>query len=159
MDAATTLGTVSIIVALISLGASAALTYRQLKLGRHANHASALMYMYSEMRSLRFHANYNFIVHRLQAEHSPEDGVYGLPAYAQAAVIDIAYYYQNLANMMHFGLLDKRAILPMIRSRIINLWFAIKPFVEAERRRPTHTGTVTLLQYLEKYAEEAQGEM
>ena len=80
------------------------------------------------------HANYNYVTHRLKVDYSPTHGVFGLPEHAQAAVVDVAYYYQNLANMMNFGLLDKDAVLPMIQTRIVNLWGAIKPFVEVERQ-------------------------
>jgi hypothetical protein len=114
------------------------------------------MSLYSELRSPRFHAHYNYVVHRLNVDYAPNHGVFGLPEHAQAAVIDIAYYYQNLANMMNFGLLDKDAVLPMIQTRIVNLWGAIRPFVEVERQREVITEPISMLKSLEKYADEAR---
>ena len=114
------------------------------------------MALYSELRSPRFHAHYNYVVHQLGAEYTPDHGIFGLPEHAQTAVIDVAYYYQNLANMMNFGLLDKAAVLPMIRTRLINLWCAIEPFVVTERQRQAIAEPITVLQVLEQYVAHAR---
>jgi hypothetical protein len=110
------------------------------------------MALYSDLRSPGFHANYNYVVHQLGNEFAPSRGIFGLPSAAQGAVVDVAYYYQNLANMMNFGLLDELEVLPMVRTRIINLWRAIEPFVVVERKRPAPACSITVLEVLEKYA-------
>jgi hypothetical protein len=156
MDTATLLGVAAIVVSLISLCTSAILTYRQIRLGRHANHADALLGLYTELRKPQFHAHYNYVVHQLGLDYRPDGGIFGLPVHAQAAVVDVAYYYQNLANLMEFGLLDKTTVLPMIRTRIINLWLAIEPFVKAERQREVAAGPITFLMALERYAADAR---
>src|SRR4051812_6614692 len=113
MDRTTSLAILALIVSILSLGTSAYLTYRQIRLNRESKHGAALMALYSDLRSLGFHAHYNYVVHQLREDYTPCHGIFGLPGHAQAAVVDVAYYYQNLANMMHFGLLDQKAVLPM----------------------------------------------
>jgi hypothetical protein len=114
------------------------------------------MALYTDMRSPSFHAHYNYVVHRLAADYPAECGIYGLPENAQTAVVDVAYYYQNLANLMRFGLLDKVKVLPMIRTRIINVWAALEPYVRTERQRQAVVGPITVLIALEQYAAEAR---
>ncbi|WP_433506754.1 hypothetical protein ACQP04_09855 [Pseudonocardia halophobica] len=54
--------------------------------------------------------------------------------------------------MMEFGLLDRSEVLPMIRTRIVNLWAAIEPYVEIERQRAAVAGSITVLMTLERHA-------
>lgn len=156
VEASTILGVAALVVSVIALCISAFLTYRQIRLARHANHAPALIALYSELRSPHFHARYNYVVTCLAAEHKPDLGIFGLPQDAQTAVLDVAYYYQNLANLMNFGLLDKDKVLPMIRTRLYHTWAAIEPFVEAERKRETPGAPGRLLSILEDNAIEAR---
>jgi hypothetical protein len=44
----------------------------------------------------------------------------------------------------------------MIRSRIINLWCSIEPFVVTERQRQAIAETITVLQVLAQYAAHAR---
>jgi hypothetical protein len=57
---------------------------------------------------------------------------------------------------MRFGLLDKVKVLPMIRTRIINVWAALEPYVRTERQRQAVVGPITVLIALEQYAAEAR---
>ncbi|MFC5948377.1 hypothetical protein ACFQH9_08835 [Pseudonocardia lutea] len=53
---------------------------------------------------------------------------------------------------MEFGLLDRSKVLAMIRTRIVNLWAALQPYVEVERQRAALTGSITILMTLERHA-------
>lgn len=43
------------------------------------------------------------------------------------------YYYQSFANLAVFGLLDQTLLVTVLRTRIVSVWKAVRPFVERER--------------------------
>jgi hypothetical protein len=56
-----------------------------------------------------------------------------LPAEAKAAFCSVVYYYQSFANLAVFGLLDQTLLVTVLRTRIVSVWKAVRPFVERER--------------------------
>jgi hypothetical protein len=138
MDNSTVLGTIAIAVSVLALLTSSGLAYLQMKLLRQANHIPALVALFSELRSATFHKRYNYIVGRLHSDHRPELGIFDLPEDVQEAVLDIAYYYQNIANLIRFGIIDEASTIEIVRERVVRVWAALAPYIYVERARAPH---------------------
>lgn len=145
------LGIVAIVVSLLALCTSTLLAARQVSLMRRANDIPAVVQLLSEFRSRQFHDDYIYVTTRLRAEHDPQLGITALPDPAKSAVLSVAYYYQNFAFLIGFEILDERKVMAVLRTRIIDTWSAIGPYVLAERTK----NPPTFLTMLEALAERA----
>jgi hypothetical protein len=142
-------------VSLLALGASGVTARRQIVLQKHANYAPILLGTLSEFRSGKFHRDHAFVCERLPVEHSPQNGISGLPEDVQDRIYSVAYFYQNFSALISLGVMDVRHVMPILRGRLIPLWEAISPFVEAERSASGYPRT-HMMTALESLAEQAE---
>ena len=128
MDTSITLSVAAVLVSVLALFASTFLTVGQLRLLRQTNHLPPIIELLSEFRSSKLHDNFAYVTTRLREEHDPELSIFELPEPARSTVIDTAYYYQTIASLVGFGVLDERIIV-VIRTRIIRVWESIEPYL------------------------------
>src|SRR3954451_19731960 len=134
MDSGTVLGVAALIVSLVALSLSTTLSVVQARLLRDANHIPAVVELLSEFRKPQLHEDYQYVTQKLRREHGPQLGISGLPEPAKSAVISVAYYFQTFAFMVGFGIIDERRLfVTALRGRVLAVWNAIEPYVEAER--------------------------
>lgn len=122
-----------VVIAVIAIAVPTWLGMRQTRISRHANNIQAMVGLLSEFRSASFHEEHDYVCARLQQEHAPDCGVRGLPHDAKQAFCNVVYYYQSLANLTVFKVVDEDLFLPLLRYRIATVWQAARPYVERER--------------------------
>ncbi|WP_406004977.1 hypothetical protein OG440_01470 [Streptomyces sp. NBC_00637] len=122
-----------VIIAVIAIAVPTWLGVRQTRISRHANNIQAMINLLAEFRSAGFHDQHDYVCARLQQEHAADGGVRGLPYDAKAAFCNVVYYYQSLANLTVFKIVDEEIFLPLLRYRIVSVWQAARPYVERER--------------------------
>jgi hypothetical protein len=144
-------------IAVVAVVTSVVFSARQARIANHANHISVVIDLLAEFRSAEFHEQHDYVCLRLGAENDPADGVRGLPADAKEAFYGVVYYYQSFANAAVFGLLDDTLLVTILRTRIISVWKAVRPFVERERELRGDVGGgnyMTIFEELARLAEE-----
>jgi Domain of unknown function (DUF4760) len=159
----------AIIISVLALCVSVFIGFRQLRLARQANHVPVLLALLSELRSYQFHKNYNLVMSLNEKEYPSSCGIFGLPETMQTAVLDVAYHYQAIANLVELGILDEEPVLQMTRMRVFYTWKSVKPYVETERKRSSHyvqtegeksskSSHQQMLSILEQFADKANPE-
>ncbi|MFI5838837.1 hypothetical protein ACIA8K_03865 [Catenuloplanes sp. NPDC051500] len=81
-----------------------------------------------------FQADQRYVVTRLREEHDPQLGIDALPEPATAKAWNVGFMYENLGIMLAFGLVDRRIILSIGNYRLRQVWEALAPYIETERR-------------------------
>ncbi|MGI5405119.1 DUF4760 domain-containing protein [Streptomyces sp. CA-135486] len=133
MDSSVVFNVATTSIAVVAVVTSIVFNARQARTAQHANHISVMVDLLQEFRSAEFHEQHDYVCTRLGAEHDPEAGVRGLPGEAKTAFYSVVYYYQSFANLAVFGLLDETLMVTVLRTRIVSVWQAVRPFVERER--------------------------
>src|SRR5437868_12579516 len=100
----------AIALSTLALTCSTYLAHRQVTLMRRASYLPVYLAFLNEFRSMEFHDRYRFVCERLPVEYEPDNGLSGLPDDARRAVLDIAYYFQNLNLVWRLSLLDEKVI-------------------------------------------------
>ncbi|WP_157430524.1 DUF4760 domain-containing protein [Actinomadura macra] len=148
------LNLVAIALSALALACSTYLAHRQVTLMHRSAYLPVYLAFLNEFRSMEFHDRYRFVCERLPHEHEPGNGLSGLPDEARRAVLDIAYYFQNLILVWRLSLLDEQ-VLATMGIRFLRVWDAIAPFVEREREL-MGAPEFRLMSSLEAFAEEVR---
>ncbi|HEV2372690.1 MAG TPA: hypothetical protein VGS19_11015 [Streptosporangiaceae bacterium] len=126
---------VAVVLSVLALAISTYLALHQNQIQRRANYLSACTGMFAGFRSAAFHDHYLFVTETLPSAYDPQLGISGLPEEARIAVYDMAYFFQNLAQLRLLRILDEE-IFAQLHIRIIRVWDAIAPIRPA--RAPSH---------------------
>ncbi|WP_329337992.1 hypothetical protein OG866_25030 [Streptomyces sp. NBC_00663] len=152
MDSSVVFNIVTTGIAVVAVVTSVVFSARQARIAKHANHISVMIDLLAEFRSVEFHDQHDYVTQRLGAENDPAAGVRGLPAEPRAAFYSVVYYYQSFANLAVFGLLDETLLATVLRTRIVSVWQAVRPFVERERELRGEAGGGTYMSIFEELA-------
>lgn len=152
MDSSVVFNVATTGIAVVAVVTSVVFSARQARIANHANHISVMIDLLSEFRSAEFHEQHDYVTMRLGAEQDPEAGVRGLPDEAKSAFYSVVYYYQSFANLAVFGLLDESLLVTVLRTRIVSVWEAVRPFVERERELRGEGSGGTYLSIFEEMA-------
>jgi hypothetical protein len=144
MDSSVVFNVVTAVIAVVAVVTSIVFSARQTRIAQHSNHISVMIDLLAEFRSAEFHKQHDYVCERMGVEHAPEVGVRGLPDEAKAAFYSVVYYYQSFANLAVFGLLDQTLLVTVLRTRIVSVWQAVRPFVERERQLRGENGGMYL---------------
>ncbi|MEV6171585.1 hypothetical protein AB0L99_25590 [Streptomyces sp. NPDC051954] len=155
MDSSVVFNVVTAVIAVVAVVTSIVFSARQARIAHHSNHISVMVDLLAEFRSVEFHEQHDYVCMRLGVEHDPEGGVRGLPDEAKAAFYSVVYYYQSFANLAVFGLLDETLLVTVLRTRIVSVWQAVRPFVERERELRGEGSGGTYLSIFEELARHA----
>jgi hypothetical protein len=139
---------VSGVSALISLFVGS----RQIIQFRRVNHFPVVADMLGEFRKAEFHMSYDYVVNKLQDEHSLDLGIMNLPEPARSDVINIAFYFQTFASLRRFKILRESKNLGNLYLRTVEVWDAIAPYVMEERKNAKGQANEHTLALLEQYA-------
>ncbi|MDN3023263.1 hypothetical protein [Streptomyces sp. S.PB5] len=152
MDSSVVFNIATTAIAVVAVVTSIVFSARQARIAKHANHISVMSALLSEFRSVEFHEQHDYVCERLGVEQDPDGGVRGLPADAKAAFYSVVYYYQSFANLAVFGLLDETLLATVLRTRIVSVWQAVRPFVERERELRGEAGGGNYMSIFEELA-------
>jgi hypothetical protein len=153
---ASVLSVIAIMVSLAALMISSLITTRQAKYMRHANHLPLLAQMINEIRNPVFMKDQEFIEQCLAAQCDPSAGLHGLPFDVKARVFNVAGFYQSVAALAAFDLVDREKIILLLGRRALRAWIALEPFIEAEREKSEPSATIySIFEDLATRAEEA----
>jgi hypothetical protein len=134
MDAGMTVNAIAIAISIIALAASSFIAISQLRTSRSANLALVtLEHLTRETRTDDFMESEDFVLCRLNSEHSPDAGIYGLPKEARKHVQRIGQYYAGLGIVSVFRATEGALLLGAIHWRVQVAWSALEPYVRAER--------------------------
>ncbi|MFF0087357.1 hypothetical protein ACFYR1_48105 [Streptomyces canus] len=132
MDISTMINTGAVVVSVSALAISSWLARNQFTAQRHGNHVGPVLDLLSELRSLDFQRNYAFI--RDELPQLPSDsGISGLDLDAQRKIYDVGYFLQLWAVLAYLDIIDERFVNALLRRRYLEIWAALKPFVNKER--------------------------
>jgi hypothetical protein len=100
---------------------------------RHANQIPIMIDLFNHIRSPEFVRKERDLWNGLSKESDPSLRFQRMPDDVHDSVYYICAYYQMVAFLVAFGVLDRRlAILPL-HYRVAKTWSTVKPYVEAER--------------------------
>lgn len=142
------LNTVAIGLSVMALLSSTYFAFQQVSSMKRANYLPAYLALLNDFRSPTFHQHHRYVIQRLRAEHNPDHGISGLPAEAQEAIYDVAFFLHNFVILKRLGIIDDR-YLTTLNDRVVRTWEAIGPFVQREREL---VPLPHLLQILEDHA-------
>ncbi|MFI6316210.1 hypothetical protein ACIBG8_01755 [Nonomuraea sp. NPDC050556] len=135
-------------LSVLALLSSVYFAFQQVTSTKRANYVPAYLTLLDGFRSPTFHQHHRYVVQRLGVEHDPDLGISGLPAEAQEAVYDVAFFLHNFVILERLGIIDDR-YLTTLNDRVVRTWQAIAPFVRREREL---VPLPHLLQILEDHA-------
>jgi len=124
---------VALTASIIALVTSAVFALRQSRLMRHANQIPIMIDLFNQVRSPEFVRKERHLWAALSNESDPRLGFQGMSDDMHDSAYSVYAYYQMVAFLVAFGVLDKRlAILPL-HYRVVKTWSTVKSYVYAER--------------------------
>ncbi|WP_405407144.1 hypothetical protein [Streptomyces decoyicus] len=124
----------ALVVSVVALMVSGAVSVRQLRLTAHANTLPVLVDLFREHRSVRL-ARARQFVHEQLPVCDLSAGLAGLPEDGQDLVRELAWYYDNLGALVAHGVVDIEPVSGYLGGSVISVWEHIEPLVAAERAR------------------------
>jgi hypothetical protein len=118
---------------LLSLSVASLLAFRQYRAMHNANQIPVLLELIYRGRSLSFRQNEQELWTSLDF-HNPKLGIGALPSDTRDKVLETELFYQNLAYLIVFRMVDRELAMLPIHYRLQRTWAAIGPFVLNERK-------------------------
>ncbi|MFD4740707.1 hypothetical protein ACFWNQ_25575 [Streptomyces virginiae] len=124
----------ALVVSLVALGISGAVSWRQLRLTEHANTLPVVVDLFREHRSVRLARARSFVHEELPA-CDLSLGLAGLPAEGQELVRELAWYYDNLGALVTHGVVEIEPVSGYLGGSVVTVWEKMEPLVAVERAR------------------------
>jgi hypothetical protein len=122
---------ITLLISIISLVVAAYVGTRQYAIQHNSNNVPINFEILSRLQSAEFHDNFDFAIERLQ-EYDPDSGLVGLPREARIKVLSSCYFFQHIAMLILLDLIDERIFTAFFRARVVALWAAVEPFIQAD---------------------------
>jgi hypothetical protein len=134
IDSSLLLNVGSLIASLVAVAISVIVSARQSRLAWSGNHIPLVVEVFGEFRSGQMHRNEQRILERLSSGSIPEDVPFSaMPDEIQDSLYSVCHYYQMVAYLVFFGVLDRQMAYLALHFRVITMWRVIEPHVYAER--------------------------
>jgi hypothetical protein len=147
----TVLNIAALFASLLALTISSFLALRQSRLMRHANQLPVVIDLFRELRADTFITREQEIWHSLPGNEDPAKGFGGIPTPLRTYAYDICLYYQTVAYLVNFKMLDSELAYTALHYRVLRTWSSVKSFVYGERAM--RGGKDTFLNSFETFAE------
>ncbi|MGA5503665.1 DUF4760 domain-containing protein [Streptomyces umbrinus] len=128
------LETAALVVSLVALAVSGSVSFRQLRLTKHANTLSVLVDLFREHRSVRL-AQAPQVVHERLPACDLSAGLAGLSENDRDLVRELAWFYDNLGALVTHGVVDIEPVSGYLGGPVISVWEGMQPLVQAERAK------------------------
>lgn len=133
MNLSTILNVAAITASLLALAVSSFLALRQSRLMRHANQVPVVIDLFRELRADTFITREQQIWSSLPGDMDPSGGFAGIPEPLRTYVYDICLFYQTVAYLFIFKMIDDKLVYTAFHYRILRTWSSVAPFVRGER--------------------------
>lgn len=147
----TILNVAALSASLLALAVSSLLALRQSRLMRHANQLPVIIDLFRELRADTFIIREQEIWRNLPGDKEPSKGFGGIPEPLRTYVYDITLFYQTVAYLVNFNMIDDSLAYTALHYRILRTWSSVESFVRGERA--IRGGENTFLNSFEKMAE------
>ena len=140
MDVGVATNIIAVLISLAAIALSSVFAMHQLRSVRRSNSTVvAIELLTRECRSDDFLESEEFVLYQLP-NHSPDAGVGGLSPQGRRHVARVGLYYSALGALSVFGGIEDQMILSLVPTRSRRAWFALEPYIMAERalRSPTY---------------------
>ncbi|MEU1708403.1 hypothetical protein ABZ478_24025 [Streptomyces sp. NPDC005706] len=124
----------ALVVSLVALAVTGAVSFRQLRLTEHANTLPVLVDLFREHRSVRL-AQARQVVHEQLSAYDLSAGLAGLPEDDRHLVRELAWFYDNLGALVAHGVVDIEPVSGYLGGSVISVWESLQPLVQAERAK------------------------
>lgn len=133
MEAQTVLAVVAVVVSLVALLLSSAISWRQLRSMQNANHLPvAIELLTRDYGRPEFQQNERAMLEQLSSI-DPAVAFSQLPEPLMSKSLQVIAFYDSMGILVSFGCIDEDLVLTTINYRIRQVWKALEPFVRAER--------------------------
>jgi hypothetical protein len=130
----------AVLISVSAIAASSLFALRQLRSMRRSDDMVVTIELLTrECRTTEFMQSEDYVLHELP-KTPPDGGIGALPAEARQHVSRVGLYYSSLGFLAVFGGLQEKMVVSLMPWRVRRAWFALEPYVMAERavRSPTH---------------------
>lgn len=127
----------ALVVSLVALGVSGAVSWRQLLLTEKANTLPVVVDLFREHRSVRLAQARTFVHEELPA-CDLSLGLAGLPDEGRDLVRELAWYYDNLGALVAHGVVEIEPVSGYLGGSVVSAWEHMAPLVAVERARRAH---------------------
>jgi hypothetical protein len=129
----TALNIAALLASFLALAVSSFLALRQSRLMRDANHLPVVIDLFRELRADTFITREQEIWSSLPGDKDPLKGFGGIPTPLRTYVYDICLFYQTVAYLVNFKVVDDELVYTALHYRILRTWSSVEPFVHGER--------------------------
>ncbi|EIV92633.1 DUF4760 domain-containing protein [Frankia sp. QA3] len=140
------------ITALILSFLAVVVSVRQARYARQANHLPLAVDIIQWYRTPDFQDSYACVRDEL-GSHSPSQGLAGLPEPVRKKSLDVAYFFNSIACLVKYGVVDEKFVMAIQHFAILNSWEALRPYIMAERDRERPIGYFRFFEHLAKRSE------
>jgi hypothetical protein len=116
----------SAVIALTALALSVRQTRRQSLL-------PIALDIFRESRTKEWFLARDWVVTRLRAEHSPDNGVSGLPEPARERIRRVVFFYDNLGVFVAYKVIEQDLAIGFHGVGLTEAWQALEPYIRRER--------------------------
>ncbi len=134
MDSETLLtNAATLFLSITTVAVSIALTLRQIRLMNNSNQLPVVLDLFMELRSADFVHSEERLWSALASGEDSERGVSGLEQPLQDDVYRVCAFYQMLAYLVAFRVVEEDLVFLATHYRILRTWDTIRPYAVAER--------------------------
>ncbi|WP_406401110.1 hypothetical protein OH805_18900 [Streptomyces sp. NBC_00879] len=142
---------VNLVMSSMALAATSLLAFRQARLMRQGNHMPVLLEFFKESGTSEFLNKERRACMEASTVSDTQGGFASLPEFIRDDAYDVCMFYQRLAYLVAWGMIDRELAIVFSHYRVTTTWHAMKRFVEAERRR--RGSEYSFLNQLEEFVE------
>jgi hypothetical protein len=146
----------ALLASVLALAVSSLLALRQSRLMHDANQLPVVIDLFRELRRDTFITREQEIWSSLPGNVDPSQGFGGIPVPLRTYVYDICLFYQTVAYLVNFKVVDQELAYTALHYRILRTWSSVESFVHGERA--IRGGENTFLNSFEKVAEEIRNQ-
>jgi hypothetical protein len=129
----TVLNIAALCASILALAVSSFLALRQSRLMRHANQLPVVIDLFRELRADTFITREQKIWSTLPGDQDPAKGFGGIPTPLRTYVYDVCLFYQTVAYLIKFKMIDEGLAYTALHYRILRTWSSVEHFVRGER--------------------------
>ncbi|WP_141746854.1 DUF4760 domain-containing protein [Streptomyces agglomeratus] len=133
MSLSLALNLLAVLVAVVALATSVAVSRRQLRLAQNSNVLPIIIELFRETREPEFSHAIEYISTRLAAEHSPDNGYRSLPPEAKRHIRRVSLFYDDVGKLVAHGVVEERLVIGSYGLNIVSMWDVLAPYIYRER--------------------------
>ncbi|GGM14894.1 hypothetical protein GCM10010129_68880 [Streptomyces fumigatiscleroticus] len=135
MDTGTLLvNAATLLLSVTAIGVTLVLTRRQIRLMNNSNQLPLVLDLFKEWRSAEFIHGEERLWAFLASGEGAENGISGLPQHVRDDVYRVCGFYQMLAYLVAFRVVEEDLVFLATHYRLLRTWETVRPYAVTERR-------------------------